>query len=53
MLVRLIGRIEIQALYVFQRKLAEITAKCCKMRIVILRGTDVIFENDPERPVLV
>ncbi len=53
MLVRLVGRVDIQALYALQRKLAEITAKCRRMRIVTPRGTDVVFENDPERPILV
>ncbi len=53
MLVRLIGRVDIQAIYEFQRRLAKITSMTRRMRIVTELGTDVEFENDPARPVLV
>jgi len=53
MMVRTIGRVNIDLLYKFQRKLAEITKRARKMRIITPSGTDVEFENDPDRPVLV
>lgn len=53
MMVRTIGRVDVKTLYEFQRKLAEITKKARKMKITTPAGTDVEFENDPERPVLV
>ncbi len=53
MMVRTIGRVNIELLYKFQRKLAEITKRAKKMRITTPAGTDVEFENDPNRPVLV
>jgi 2,5-dihydroxypyridine 5,6-dioxygenase len=53
MMVRLIGRVDIKTLYEFQRRLAEVTKKAKRMRIVSPAGMDVEFENDPERPVLV
>ncbi len=53
MMVRNIGRVNIPLLYKFQRKLAEITRKAKKMRVTTPAGTDIEFENDPERPVLV
>ncbi|MEN2974774.1 MAG: aminopeptidase [Candidatus Caldarchaeales archaeon] len=53
MIVRTIGRVNIKVLYEFQRKLAEITSKARKIKITSPRGMDVVFENDPKRPVLV
>ncbi|MGC9182777.1 aminopeptidase [Caldisphaera sp.] len=53
MMVRTIGRINIKQVFELQRKLAEITSKGKKMRITNPNGMDVIFENDPNRPVLV
>jgi len=53
MIVRLIGRVDIQAIYEFQRRLARITSRVRRMRITTELGTDVEFENDPNRPVLV
>jgi len=53
MLVRLIGRVNLEALYEFQRRLAEVTRRARRMRITNPSGMDVTFENDPERPVLV
>ncbi|WP_069806863.1 leucyl aminopeptidase [Vulcanisaeta thermophila] len=53
MMIRLIGRVNIQLLYEFQRKLAKITSRIKRMRITTELGTDVEFENDLNRPVLV
>ena len=53
MMVRLIGRVNIQILYEFQRRLAKLTSRFRKMRIVTELGTDIEFENDPSRPILV
>ena len=53
MMVRTIGRVDINAMYEFQRKLATITSKCKRMRVRNPSGMDVEFENDPARPVLV
>jgi leucyl aminopeptidase (aminopeptidase T) len=52
-MVRMIGRVNIPLIYEFQRKLAEITKHVRKMRVTTPAGTDVEFENDPARPVLV
>ncbi|AEC51393.1 leucyl aminopeptidase (aminopeptidase T) [Pyrococcus sp. NA2] len=51
MMVRTIGRVNIQKLLEFQRVLADITRKTRKMKITTPAGTNVEFENDPERPV--
>jgi leucyl aminopeptidase (aminopeptidase T) len=53
MMIRLIGRVDIATLYEFQRRLAEITRRARRMRIVSPAGTDIEFENDPRRPVFV
>jgi len=53
MMVRNIGKVNIELLYEFQRKLAEITKKSRHMRITSPAGMDIEFENDPNRPVLV
>ncbi|MEM0295604.1 MAG: aminopeptidase [Candidatus Korarchaeum sp.] len=53
MMVRTIGRVNVEAIYEFQRRLAEITRSLRYMRIETPSGTDVEFENDPSRPVLV
>lgn len=53
MMVRLIGRVNTQLLYEFQRKLARLTGRFRRMRIITELGTDVEFENDPNRPILV
>jgi len=52
-MVRMIGRVNTELMYVFQRKLAEVTARVREMRITSPAGIDVTFENDPTRPVLV
>lgn len=53
MMVRTIGRVDIDTLYIFQRKLAEVTKQRRRFRVKTPAGTDVEFENDPKRPVLV
>ncbi|MEM1830672.1 MAG: hypothetical protein QXJ97_03975 [Desulfurococcaceae archaeon] len=53
MMVRTIGRVDLNTIYTFQRKLASITKKCKKMRITSPAGMNVEIENDPARPVLV
>lgn len=53
MMVRTIGRVDLSTIYVFQRKLAEVTSRSRYMRVTTPAGTDVEFENDPTRPVLV
>ena len=53
MMVRTIGRIDLETIYAFQRRLAEVTKRCRYMKITTPAGTDIEFENDPERPVLV
>ncbi len=52
-MVDMIGRVDIEAMLEFQDKLAEVTRRARKMRVRTPAGTDVRFENDPERPVLV
>lgn len=51
-IVRLIGKVDLEAQDAFQRKMVELTKQAKKMRITTPAGTDVSFENDPERPVL-
>jgi len=53
MMVRTIGRVNVTLLYEFQRKLAEVTKRARRMKVTTPSGTDMEFENDPERPVLV
>lgn len=53
MMVRTIGRVDLDAMYRFQRKLAELTGRCRYMKISTPAGMNVEFENDPARPVLV
>ncbi|WP_455367901.1 aminopeptidase [[Eubacterium] cellulosolvens] len=49
--VRCIGNVNIEIQAKFQKRLVEITAKSRKMRVTTPAGTDVTFENDPQRPV--
>lgn len=53
MMVRTIGRVNVELLYEFQRKLAEVTHRSKHMRVKTPAGTDLEFENDSSRPVLV
>lgn len=51
-IVRLIGKIDLQAQDAFQNKIVELTKRSNKMQITNPSGTNVSFENDPNRPVL-
>jgi len=53
MCARTVGRVNIPLLYELQRKLARVTEMSRHMRITTPAGTDVEFENDENRPVLV
>ena len=51
MMIRVIGRVEYKLLEKFLLKITEITKNAKKMRITTPAGTDVKFENDPDRPI--
>jgi len=51
MVVRCIGRIDVDALVEFENKIAELTRNAKRMKITTLGGCDIEFENDPKRPV--
>lgn len=48
---RCIGAIDLDAQGKFQNTLTEMTKKAKTMRITNEAGTDITFENDPDRPV--
>jgi 2,5-dihydroxypyridine 5,6-dioxygenase len=50
-ITRCVARIDIDLQEKFQNKVVELTKKAHKMRITTPAGTDVSFENVPERPV--
>jgi len=50
-ITRCIARVDIDLQEKFQNKVVELTKKAHKMRITTPAGTDVSFENVPERPV--
>ncbi len=51
-MVRFFGGIDLKAQDDFQNKVVDLTKRAGKMRITTPAGTDVSFENDPDRPVL-
>jgi len=51
-IVRCVGKIDIDAQAKFQDKIVDMTRKGRKMRITTPAGTDLSFENHPNRPVL-
>jgi len=51
MLVRNVGRVNVRAVLEFQRVLGEITRKARRMHLTTPAGTDLWFENDPNRPI--
>lgn len=51
-MMKTIGRVSIETIYEFQRRLAEVTRGLKHMRIEIPSDTNLEFENDPSRPVL-
>ncbi len=53
MAVRTIGYVDVETLYEFQRRLAEITKRARHMKITSPAGMDIEFENDPKRPIFV
>ncbi len=53
MAVRCIGNQDVPRILEFQRVLQTITKKCKTMHYTTPSGTDITFENDPNRPVLV
>ena len=50
-IVRCIGDVDLEVQQAFQNRLAAMTKQAKKMRITNEAGTDVTFENDPDRPV--
>ena len=53
MAARCIGDVNVPSLFKFQRALQKITKEARSMHYTTPAGTDVSFENDPQRPVLV
>lgn len=53
MMVRMIGRVNIEALFEFQKKLQSIIAGSREFSLTSPEGTSMTFENDPSRPILV
>jgi len=51
-LVRCIGKVDLKLQDELQNRLVELTRRARSMRISNAAGTDVRFENSPERPVL-
>ncbi len=52
MMVRCIGRVDWPALKEFQEKITDMTQKARKMKVTTPSGTDLTFDNGPDRPVL-
>lgn len=50
-IVRNIGKVDIEAQVKFQDKIVEMTKNTKSMRILNDAGTDISFDNDPDRPV--
>ncbi|WP_461864440.1 aminopeptidase [Thermococcus sp.] len=53
MMIRTIGRVDIKKLAEFLEKIAEITQKGKHVKITTPAGTDIEFDNHPERPPIV
>ena len=53
MAVRCVGNVDVPAVLEFQRTLQRITKEAHSMHYETPAGTNVSFENDPQRPVLV
>jgi len=51
MMIRLIGRVDYEAMCELGEKLRVLTARARKVRIETAKGTKLEFENDPNRPV--
>jgi len=50
---RCIGEVDVEEVLAFQRQIQRITKESKSMHYTTPGGTDVRFENDPDRPVLV
>ncbi len=50
MMVRCIGRVDVSTLIEFQERLTEMAHRAKKVRVTNPSGTDIIFDNDGERP---
>jgi leucyl aminopeptidase (aminopeptidase T) len=53
MMVRLIGRVNLDVLFEFQKRLASIISRSHDFELKTAEGTNMVFKNDPSRPVLV
>lgn len=51
MMIRLIGKVDYESMCKLGDKLRDLTEKARKVKIVTDKGTDLEFENSPERPV--
>ena len=51
MMIRLIGKVDYEAMCKLGDKLRELTAKARKVKVKTSKGTMLEFENDPKRPV--
>ncbi len=51
-IVRCVGRVDLALQAEFQERVVDLTRRAGKMRITTAAGTDVSFENSPDRPVL-
>jgi leucyl aminopeptidase (aminopeptidase T) len=52
MMVRVIGRVDLQTLGAFQEKLVEMTKAANHVRMTTPAGEDIEFDNDPKRPMI-
>ncbi|HIH98302.1 MAG TPA: aminopeptidase [Thermoplasmata archaeon] len=52
MMVRVIGRVDLPTLGVFQDKLISLTKAAKHVRMTTPAGGDVEFDNDPKRPII-
>jgi leucyl aminopeptidase (aminopeptidase T) len=51
MMIRNISKVNLELIYKFQQKLAEITIKSHHMKIINPSGMNIEFDNDPSRPI--
>jgi len=51
MMIRLIGKVDYEAMCELGNKLRDLTAKAREVRVETAKGTNLVFENDPKRPV--
>ncbi len=49
-LIRCIGEVDIETQIAFQEKVVEITKQAKKIKMINAAGTDIEFENHPDRP---